>query len=212
MDQFYQQNRNCTYQYLPNTDYFWITTTGRVPYLRLLLDGPWDSMLEEAQALDSLYVPHRDNGQSAGWSSLCLHGISATHTDAGEGEHKWTEIAKRCPVATDYFKTQFPYASYHRVRFMRLAPGGYITPHSDGYNFYLSAVNISLNNPAGCEMVLEGVGIVPFDNAGSAFAFNTSYQHMVWNQSNQPRYHIIVHGTPKPSWIDLVTKSYSANL
>jgi hypothetical protein len=210
--EFFQTNRNVQYRYTPSSDYFWITQTGQIPYLKLQLTAPWSTMLAEASALESLYVPHRDDGLSLGWSSLCLHGINATQTDVGTGEYKWTEIAAQCPVTTEFFKRQFPFYQYQRIRFMRLAPGGYITPHADGNNFVLSAVNISLNNPAGCEMVVEGVGVVPFDPEGSALAFNTSYRHAVWNQSNHARYHIIVHGEPKPAWIDLVTKSYAANL
>ena len=121
---------------------------------------------------------------------------------------KWTEIAERCPVAYDYFKNHFPYQSYMRLRFMRLAPGGFIGPHHDATSYILGAVNISLNNPAGCEMVLKDVGVVPFKNTGSVINLNTSYEHMVWNQGTEPRYHMIVHGMWNYNWNNIVINSY----
>ena len=38
---------------------------------------------------------------------------------------------------------------------MRLAPKGYINPHSDSSDMGLRAVNISLNNPGGCKFNFE---------------------------------------------------------
>jgi hypothetical protein len=224
---FYSDHSAKTYQYslVPNgLDAFnWITATSRTPYLKLQLDGPWAEILNEAKQLDELFVPHRGTN-SQGWSSLCLHGLGYDKTDtpviypefAGIPEsqlpYKWTEISERCPVATDYFKNKFPYRGYQRLRFMRLAPGGYIEPHVDGTNFMLAAVNISLNNPTGCEMVLENVGIVPFENSGSVMLFNTSHKHMVWNQGTEPRYHMIVHGQWAPAWSKIVVNSYQLML
>jgi len=91
---------------------------------------------------------------------------------------------------------------------MRLAPGGYITPHNDGESSTLSAVNISLNNPAGCNMVMEGVGIVPFSDSGTVMAFNPSYNHCVWNRSSEARYHMIIHGEPKPRFYYSMENNY----
>jgi len=227
LNEFYQTNHNLTYTYpeLTNINPFgWITGAGRIPYLPLQITGPWKEILEEAQALDDLFVSHRDDGSHQGWASLCLHGLGAYHTDAAsiypefkgidddKLPYKWTEIAERCPVATEYFKTQFPYQSYMRLRFMRLAPGGYIAPHNDSQTFRLGAVNISLNNPVGCEMVLEGVGVVPYQDSGSVMALNTSYNHIVWNQSDETRYHMIVHGMWNYKWNNIVVNSYKTVL
>jgi hypothetical protein len=227
--QFYNLHHAHTYKFNPIPDNVdkvrWITTDlGKVPFLPLQIKGPWEEILKEAQSVDHLYVPHRDDGYSKGWSSICLHGLGATKTDAPSvyPEFKdipynnlpfdWTEISELCPVATEYFKNEFPYSRYHRLRFMRLEAGGYITPHRDGTNFFIGAVNISLNNPHGCEMVMGDVGIVPFKDSGSAIALNTSYEHMVWNRSNEARYHIIVHGAPKYPWGDILKSSYESQL
>ena len=221
---FYDQHRNYTYRYPKIQDIgnkiTEITVTSKIPYLKLSIDGPWQDILEEVKNLDHMFVPHRDDGQTKGWSSLCLHGLGWDKTDTpymypefknipdNELPWSWTSIADRCPVAYRYFKNEFPYESYLRLRFMKLAPGGYIGVHRDGTSYMLGAVNISLNNPEGCEMVLENIGIVPFENTGSVMAFNNSYQHIVWNQSNEPRYHMIVHGRQRWPWGDIISKSY----
>jgi hypothetical protein len=227
-EEFYQNNHDFKFTYPPIpagvAPFGWITMESKTPYLPLLINGPWKEILEEVKQLDHLFVPHRDDGQTKGWASLCLHGLGADKTDApsvypefrgipdDELPYRWTEVADLCPIAADYFKNQFPYQRYMRLRFMRLAPGGYIGPHNDSQTFSLSAVNISLNNPTGCEMVLEGVGVVPFEDSGTVMAFNTSYNHMVINSSDIPRYHMIVHGLWNSQWNNIVHQSYLAQL
>jgi hypothetical protein len=228
LSEFYQKHHDCQYQFNPIPEQEnpgrWMSEN-KIPYLPLLIDGPWADILEEVKKLDDLFVEHRSSGQHQGWSSLCLHGLGYNKTDTpvmypefkdipeNKLPWRWTEISERCPVATEYFKNVFPYKKYQRLRFMRLAPGGYITPHADGVNFMLGAVNISLNNPIGCKMVLEDVGVVPFQDTGSVIAFNTSYQHMVWNRSDITRYHMIVHGIPDYQvWNNIILDSYRAQL
>ena len=95
---------------------------------------------------------------------------------------------------------------------MLLEPGGYITPHSDNPESFLGgAVNISLNNPEGCRLVTT-LGEVPFRDSGSAFLFNNHYQHAVYNDSEQDRFHIIVHGSFTPEWKMIVRRSYRQQL
>jgi hypothetical protein len=229
VETFYNTNRNYTYKFQqipPTVDKFtWITTgLGKIPYIPLNITGPWKDILEEAKKVDHLFVRHRDDGYSKGWYSLCVHGLGATKTDAvsvypeydgipyEELPFTWTEIAELCPITTDYFKNTFPYTSYQRLRFMKLDPGGYITPHVDGYSYDISAINISLNNPDNCEMVMNGVGVVPFKDSGTVMALNTSYEHMVWNNSNEARYHIIIHGMWDDTWDKIVIKSYESQL
>jgi hypothetical protein len=91
---------------------------------------------------------------------------------------------------------------------MRLAPGGSIPPHNDGPSHRLVVINISLNNPSGCDMVLENVGIVPFNPHGGAMAFNNSHNHIVVNRSSQVRYHMIVHGVWDDQYNHDLVRSY----
>lgn len=232
VDQFFKKNtRLPEYVYQPIPDdkktvtskFFWIMTESRTPYLKLDLPGPWPEILEEVKKLDSWFVPHR-GVDSRGWSSLCLHGISAKHTDSyhsydeykhlsqDEVPYDWTEIAELCPIATDYFKNEFKFKRYHRLRFMKLDSGGYINPHHDNTNFHLNAINISLNNPRNCNMVLEGVGMVPFEPQGGAMFLNTSYNHVVWNRSLEPRYHMIAHGEWDGIWGSTMVNNYEKRI
>ena len=225
LDNFFANNSKLDFQVECKEDLTaeWILNKSHIPYLSLsLTDVPYRDMLAEAGSLDSLFVEHRSN-DSQGWSSLCIHGISSQHTDHyavyPEYAHltndtvpyDWTEIKHRCPVTVEYFKNLFPYNVYHRIRFMKLDPGGYILPHSDSSDLSLRAVNLSLNNPVGCNFVFEKYGIVPFNNSGSAFLVANGYKHSVWNLSHEPRYHIIVHGYAiTKSFYDLVVKSYKS--
>jgi hypothetical protein len=228
LELFYQKYCKSTYKYPtipPNTDEFsWIVGASKTPYLKLSIEGPWAQILAEIKRLDHLFVPHRDDSQTQGWSSLCLHGLGFDKTDTpymypefrnipdNELPWDWTEISEQCPITTDYFKNKFPYNKYFRLRFMKLDAGGFINPHTDGTSFNMGAVNISLNNPVGCEMVLRDVGVVPFEDTGSVFAFNNSYDHLVWNQSQEARYHMIVHGQWNYNWSQIVVDSYNHQL
>ena len=196
----------------------WILIESKIPYLPLDIAGPWKEMYNEALQLDSEFVTHRSDAM--GWSSLTIHGLSATKTmspdaypeyaDIPEKElnYTWTEIQDRCPVTVSYFRDIFGWPSYGRIRFMKLEPGGYIPPHTDGQSHALVAVNISLNNPENCEMIVEDVGVIPFKDSGGALAFNNCRKHSVKNASDISRYHIIVHGTWGSTYSELVVRSY----
>ena len=228
LDEFFQQNQDKSYQFCPIPKNLnktrqqgrWIIFESRIPYLPLDIAGPWKEMYAEALALDSEFVTHRSDG--AGWSSLCIHGLSAQQTEspdrypeyAGltdqEIPYRWTEIADRCPVTANYFKTQFPYERYARLRYMKLAPGGTIPPHADGASDKpITAINIALNNPLGCVMVQKDTGVVPFEDSGGAILFNNTRVHAVRNASSVDRYHIIVHGQWSEDYYDLVVRSYN---
>ena len=192
---------------MPNheLEYNWIMYQSKLPWLEIQnLDLPYEEMLAEAKSLRHRFVAHRQNN-SQGWLSLCVHGISAEQTDAASAYgladdqvvYGYTEIQDLCPVTVNAFRHNFHYTSYMRIRYMLVEPGGYISPHTDGANHILGAVNISLNNPTGCRLVTE-CGTVPFKHSGSAMLFNTSYRHAVWNNSDQDRIHMIVHGLPDP--------------
>lgn len=195
--------------------YHWILHNSRLPWL--LLKGisiPYQEMLKEAKSVHDRFVDHReDNG--TGWRSLCIHGISSTHTNSDayygynnvQAPYVWTDIEENCPVTFDFFRQNFHYVKYQRIRFMLLEPGGYIEPHRDSNSFTLGAINISLNNPSGCRLVTEQ-GTVPHGD-GTAVMFNTSYEHSAWNDSDENRYHIIVHGMPDSNyWKNIVVDSF----
>lgn len=163
-------------------------------------------LLEECKSVDDLYFDHRSQDKKKGyghkgWQSLTLHGIDPHKTEhytkygftnLESAGYRWTEVCDRVPNLQK-FLSSLPYRVFDRVRIMRLAPGGYIMPHTDGPGRIFSPLNIAINNPQGCEFVFKGAGIVPF-KAGRGMILDVAREHIVINRSNEARYHIIVHG------------------
>lgn len=183
----------------------WVIMESQWPYFRLSLfdNQPFNEMYKEAERLLDRFHVHRDD-YGSGWKSLTLHGLNEDTQSLeqyGDDRNKilenlhWTWVADECPVTVNFLKNVWPAEFLNRVRFMLLEPGGYVLPHRDKPTDQrrLSICNISLNNPEGCEFMLENHGTVPFDNNGSAFLIDNSYTHAVWNRSNKPRIHMIIH-------------------
>jgi len=169
---------------------------------------PFDvnEFMEEIQNLEknNLFVEHRTS-DSQGWESFCIHGRRYDATaDVGNvgGQMVWTREAKiHCPKITEYVRSSNIKSEYHRVRIMKLLPGGYINIHNDDFEGMRSpwALNIAVNNPKDCEMHFwdqrfSYLGKVRW-RPGVAFKLRIQYNHIVRNLSNETRYHIIVHGT-----------------
>ena len=185
----------------------WLQEDTTVPYVKLDLDIPWQEIHKEALAIKDKFVPHRDFEGGGTWKSICIHGIDAEYTNdwmyyeqsgiklfKTEPDYKWTWVAEKCPITTNFFKNVFPYKSYKRLRFKLVEPNGYILPHQDENERCLGPVNISINYPQGCEFRYKNHGTIPFTN-GSAFLIDIGLQHSVWNKSNEARLHIIASGT-----------------
>lgn len=147
-----------------------IKSRSGLPWLPVRIEVPHEDMLAEARALKRAFVAHRsDHDQSRGWRSICIHGLSSAHTasfqaygytDERDVPYDWTDICKFATRTHAFFRDTFGYRSYRRVRFMLLEPGGYVMPHVDFPDDRLVALNIALNNPEGCDFVMEGEGTV----------------------------------------------------
>ena len=208
------------------TNFQWIVRESKLPWLKLDLSFPYIEMLEEAKAIKSLFVKHRAEDQISGykhknWSSLCIHGISSTHTNHytsygyksnEETPYIWTDIAAKCPYTYNFFKNIYPCSTYYRIRFMLLEPEGFIAPHNDMNEHRLSPVNIALNHPKNCIMKMAHHGTVPFKE-GEAYILDVGNVHAYYNKSNEDRYHIIVHGNYRSNkqWKQLIEDSYAKN-
>lgn len=203
-------------------DYNWIINNSGLPWLQLNIDIPAEDMLLEARNIADKFVSHRYEDISSkyshtGWESVCIHGLGADKTNHytsygynsnQEAPYHWTEIADVVPKTVQFFKDVFPHKSYYRVRFMKLRKNGFITPHTDMEASKLSPINISLNNPEGCEFKMADKGVVPFKD-GTAFILDVSNLHAVINRGKEDRYHIIVHGNfNTDNWRELVEQSY----
>lgn len=206
LDEFWQKNaRDYNYKYPDFFDPKWTVTESGWPWFQLsrLDNQPFKEMHQEAEALLDKFHPHREE-YGHGWKSLTLHGLNEdTQSLSQYGDNRqetlnelhWTWVSEQCPATKKFLTDVWPAEFLNRVRFMLLEPGGYILPHQDRESDQkrLSVCNISLNNPEGCEFVMEGFGTVPFKDSGSAFLMDISNKHAVWNRSNTPRIHMIIH-------------------
>lgn len=202
------------------TDVKQLTKTNNIPFLPIagFENADWEAMYREAKNLSKLYVHHR-SGDSQGWQSLCIHGLSSVHTDhhpyygfpdRETAPYRWTDIADWCPTITEFFKQTFDYTEYARIRIMKLCAGGYIAPHRDVEDINearLGPINIALNNPEQCKFYMKDVGYLPFKQ-GSVIKLNLFNEHCVYNNSDEDRYHLIAHGKAGASWRDRIWNSY----
>ena len=76
---------------------------------------------------------------------------------------------------------------------MCLLPKSFINLHRDQNHSRLGAVNVAINNPTDCKFYLQNHGVLDF-KPGTAYELDLVNYHTVVNNSNLPRYHIIIHG------------------
>lgn len=198
----FQKYINAEYQlpaYNPDADFAWIKQQSGLPWLRLCIDIPFKTIDTELKAIQSLLVSHRDDyREHAGWKSFCIHGKSfdATREEIYYNDLRpyiWTPEAKKLmPYTVEYFSKQWPHCTFQRLRVMLLEPGGYISIHSDYSKSELAPINIAITQPDNCNFVMEKYGVVPF-TPGDAFWLDVSNKHTIFNHSDQPRWHLIVH-------------------
>lgn len=200
-----ENNKECNYKYPDFFDPKWTVMESGWPWFKLssLSDQPYNEMYKEAEELIDSFHPHRED-YGNGWKSLTLHGLNEDTQSLNQyGENRqetlnqldWTWVADRCPTTRKFLTDVWPTEFLNRVRFMLVEPGGYILPHQDRApsEKRLSVCNISLNNPQGCEFLMEGFGRVPFEDTGTAMLMDISNKHAVWNKSDKPRIHMIIH-------------------
>lgn len=203
-----------------------VWTPGQYPTNIWASNWPWAPVFKDINStivqseLDKLkyfFVPHRDKDKvnsygHEGWDALTLHGLDYDKTEnydqyghTNESAYRWTEVCEYCPYIVNLIKS-FPYSSYSRVRIMRLAPGGYIMPHVDGPGRIFGPLNFALTNPQGCRFIFKDYGVVPF-KTGRGFLLDIGNEHIVVNQSQEYRYHIIIHGRQTQGINDLIKES-----
>jgi hypothetical protein len=200
---------------LPSEDYDWICNSSGLPWLELAIPVPVNTIHQEIKNIEHLLVDHRDEqGEHSGWKSFCIHGKSfdSTREDShydNDTEHHFTNQALTLmPNTVTFFKNNFPAAEYRRVRVMLLEPGGYITVHKDDKSNRLSPVNIAITQPSDCHFVMDKHGEIPFC-PGKSFMLDVGNLHTVVNNSNKPRYHLIVHSKPNQKFKQMVVTQYN---
>ena len=172
----------------------------KLPWLKLSLDIPTADILKEFEQVKDQLVAHRPNEtimheQHNGWHSLTIHGVAPDITDQTEKEmpHTWTSVAEECLTTKQWIQSNFIINNNtKRIRFMYLEPGGWILPHHDRETHMLKEINVAITNPQGCIFRMMDRGDIPF-TPGTAFILDVANKHMVWNDSDEPRLHIILH-------------------
>jgi len=191
----------------------WIRKQSGLPWLPLDIEIPTDVILSEIQNIKHLLTVHRDDyAEHSGWSSFCIHGkaYNATREDEHYNDSRpyiWTpEAEELMPQTVEFFK-QWPAGGFRRLRVMRLAPKGWIAIHRDTKVSNLQPINIAITQPEECAFVMERHGRVPFET-GKALLLDISNLHTVFNDSDQDRWHLIVHQQFNLDADNLVAKSY----
>lgn len=161
------------------------------------LNVPAKEIFEEIHSMKKYFCIHRDDS-GIGWESFCIHGQAYNRTKEKSYYpdflgYKWTQEAVANMPCTIAWLKSLGYKSFNRVRVMCLQPKGFINLHKDQNHNALNAVNVAINNPKDCVFYLQNYGILDFQ-AGVSYKLNLSNYHAVVNNSNVPRYHIIIHG------------------
>ncbi len=187
----------------------WILLNSGLAWLELDIDIPRDLISQEAAQVFDRRVEHRETDSvlgygNQGWHSLCLYGESATATSSDQGQMAWTDIGQLCSQTKAFLEQHWIIALAGRIRFMWLAPDGYILPHVDRKQRQLFECNLAIDHPDNCRVQFLDHGTIPFAS-GRGFLIDTSCRHFAVNQSQEWRLHLIVHAPLKPG---IVRRSY----
>ena len=177
-------------------------------FLKLDIQLPEETKKEVFQVYDEgFFVSHRDNGE---WFSSTIHGGDWWQTNTPEhyglldkSNYHWTEVSEIAKETTRWLKEEFPAESYQRVRFMLLKPGGKIKAHHDAgneeryefakNNLAYGAFNAAITQPKNCFLRDANTKEeVPFTER-SVFVFNCWREHEAENNSDELRFHMIIH-------------------
>lgn len=195
-------------------------------YLRSKAEFPKECIEEVKQVWDEgFFVKHR-GGESQGWHSCALYGWGIespeyyrTMNPSGYGfeeeQVKWgfTELAEIAPYTKQFLLDYFDVPTLRRCRFMALEPGGWIKAHDDGKERSIhSAINGAFTQPKNCYLrradTKEEVPFTPL----SLFYYDNRVIHEAYNNSNEIRFHFIIHGfkgdKTKQTFIDSFERDY----
>jgi hypothetical protein len=194
----------------------WILKESGLPYLELDIKVPHEQIYQEWLTVADQAVLHRDKESisekffygHSGWKSLVLYGMNSTATSNNQKPFVWTEVADKCPITKSWLTDNFIINDdTNRIRFMLLEPQGHVLPHVDHPTKGLSAINVAITHPAECNFRFLNYGNVPFA-PGSAVMVDISNEHLVYNNSNAPRLHIIVQAKLKNE--NIIKESYAS--
>jgi len=202
---YYVKNyiQNCNNILAPSTKVFLKSFVNKIqnqysdpPCEKIELNVPVADIYHEIIAIRKYLVTHRaDSGMN--WKSFCIHGQSYKRTKEKSAYkdflgYRWTnEAVENMPKTIAWLKS-LDIKNFARVRVMCLEPWGFINLHRDQTVSKLGPINVAITNPKNCEFWLENYGKLEFE-PGVSFRLNLVNYHCVINNSNIPRYHIIIH-------------------
>ncbi len=202
-------------------------------YLPIDLEIP-EVLVEEAIRVyeEGFFVPHR-YGDGDGWYSCAIHGFVSedepdtslawrhTKNPSGHGltednvKWGWSEVAEVAPEMKRWLE-EFPHDRYRRCRYMLLESGGSIETHHDASDKRIaegrlrnisSAINLALYQPKECHFIRSDTREeLPFENC-TGFWFDNGVMHEVHNESDEGRFHFIIHGGSNKARKELMMKS-----
>jgi len=203
-------------------------------YLKMDLEIP-EVCIAEAQKVydEGFFVEHRyGNGGAGEWCSAALHsfvkkgednemGWYHTKNPSGHGLTEesvtwgWTEIAEIAPETKRWLE-DFPHKQYRRCRFMLLKPDGRIDRHNDSNakrvaegrkRNLAAAINLAFYQPKNCYLRrADTKEELPFENC-TGFWFDNGVDHEAHNQSDENRFHFIIHGGDNKARNELMERS-----
>lgn len=154
-----------------------------------------DTLLEHRALLPALHEISPDQRSITSddrWKAFFLHGFG----------HRSDENCIRCPITARAVE-QVP--GLVTAFFSILSPGKHIPRHRGVYKGLLR-VHLALKVPPRCRMDLHGTTVEWRE--GSAFVFDDTYPHEVWNESTEERAVLIVDFyRPLPRAMDLLNRT-----
>ena len=179
-------------------------------YLEIDLDIPEVCLLEAKKIYEEgFFVKHR-SGEGGDWYSCALHGWNEKEENLLDGwkntqsprwkglnfedvDWGWTVIQEIAPE-TKRWMEDLPHYHYKLGRFNLLRPNGYIGLHTDwDKRNVFSAMNVALNHPKGCYLRRNDTKEeLPFRDF-TGFWFDNGVEHEAGNNSNEDRFHFILH-------------------
>jgi hypothetical protein len=186
------------------------------PFIDLGIDFDHRGAFAEAAALADRFVAYQSDPTYGitSWRGLALQALdgdatraATTEEDAGayedQSRYRLTDVAALCPITMSLVERLLDLDNCRTVAFLLLEPGARITPHMDGVGPpVMRSVNIALNMPAGCRLVIDcnpdgsdnpHTRTAPFRD-GSVLLMNVAKYHYVVNDSKVPRIHLIARG------------------
>ncbi len=176
-------------------------------WVKMNFNVPCSDIEKEYKLVKDSLVIHRPEDGHKDWFAMTLYGVASestnSHWEYGRKAKKTvTDIGMKCPKTMD-FVNSLPYARIDDVRYLVIKSGGYIAEHVDvPEHNWLDPLNISITYPKGSKFVMDGEEIPYYP--GSSFVLNIHYPHMVENNSDEDRLHLLIHGKKKKEfWNDI---------